>query len=196
VRLVHADARLALGQALVDAAERLARPACTGILGEFKDAAGRTLEENLARHATDAPAYLETIFFYDGEREKRCAEKDVVALTEPGSRVVKVCRGFSKRWRLERAETEATLIHEALHTLGLGENPPSSREITERVLGRCFTRSSQQRRPLPRRRRQGIGRFFSRRAAAPTRCSHRSGGGEAPGRARGGRTTNWRTARG
>ncbi len=31
----------------------------------------------------------------------------------------------------------ATLIHEILHTLGLGENPPSSREITARVLARC-----------------------------------------------------------
>jgi len=29
------------------------------------------------------------------------------------------------------------MIHEALHTLGLGENPPTSAEITERVLARC-----------------------------------------------------------
>jgi hypothetical protein len=29
------------------------------------------------------------------------------------------------------------IIHEMLHTLGLGENPPSSREITQRVTERC-----------------------------------------------------------
>jgi hypothetical protein len=32
---------------------------------------------------------------------------------------------------------EAILIHEALHTLGLAENPPTSFEITRQVLGRC-----------------------------------------------------------
>jgi len=29
------------------------------------------------------------------------------------------------------------VIHEVLHTLGLGENPPTSTEITLRVEGRC-----------------------------------------------------------
>jgi hypothetical protein len=29
------------------------------------------------------------------------------------------------------------VIHEMLHTLGLGEDPPSSFEITERVRRRC-----------------------------------------------------------
>jgi hypothetical protein len=33
---------------------------------------------------------------------------------------------------------EAVIIHEMLHTLGLGENPPSSTEITFRVLNRCM----------------------------------------------------------
>jgi hypothetical protein len=29
------------------------------------------------------------------------------------------------------------VIHEILHTLGLGENPPTSVEITQRVEARC-----------------------------------------------------------
>jgi hypothetical protein len=29
------------------------------------------------------------------------------------------------------------VIHEMLHTLGLGENPPTTLEITERVRARC-----------------------------------------------------------
>ena len=32
---------------------------------------------------------------------------------------------------------EALVIHEMMHTLGLGENPPSSLEINARVLKRC-----------------------------------------------------------
>ena len=31
----------------------------------------------------------------------------------------------------------ALVIHEELHVLGLGENPPSAREITARVVARC-----------------------------------------------------------
>jgi hypothetical protein len=30
------------------------------------------------------------------------------------------------------------IIHESLHTLGLGENPPSSSEITQHVERRCW----------------------------------------------------------
>jgi hypothetical protein len=37
-------------------------------------------------------------------------------------------------------EAEAALIHEMLHTLGLGENPPRSRDITARVRARCGSR--------------------------------------------------------
>jgi hypothetical protein len=40
-------------------------------------------------------------------------------------------------WRENRRRLVASLIHEVLHTLGLGENPPSSAEITERVLRHC-----------------------------------------------------------
>jgi hypothetical protein len=32
---------------------------------------------------------------------------------------------------------EALLIHEMLHSLGLGENPPTSHQITARVRARC-----------------------------------------------------------
>jgi hypothetical protein len=32
---------------------------------------------------------------------------------------------------------EAMVIHEMLHTLGLGENPPTTFEITDRVMARC-----------------------------------------------------------
>jgi hypothetical protein len=34
-------------------------------------------------------------------------------------------------------EAEMTVIHEVLHTLGLGENRPSSSQITAQVRKRC-----------------------------------------------------------
>jgi hypothetical protein len=36
-----------------------------------------------------------------------------------------------------RTAAEIIIIHEFLHVLGLGENPPTSDEITERVAARC-----------------------------------------------------------
>jgi hypothetical protein len=44
---------------------------------------------------------------------------------------------FRERLRHHSADAEAALIHEALHTLGLGENPPSPRAIQDRVYERC-----------------------------------------------------------
>lgn len=37
----------------------------------------------------------------------------------------------------EPRRAEAVVIHEVLHTLGLGERPPAPEHITERVLYRC-----------------------------------------------------------
>ena len=58
-----------------------------------------------------------------------------MAFTQIGSTVVSVClRPFTL---LPHAEQEAVLIHEMLHSLGLGENPPESVAITAQVLKRC-----------------------------------------------------------
>ena len=44
---------------------------------------------------------------------------------------------FRKHAERDPWTAENWVIHEMLHTLGLGENPPSSREITQRVNERC-----------------------------------------------------------
>jgi hypothetical protein len=68
----------------------------------------------------------------------RCRQEETLAIAAVGSRAVYVCPRAIVAWaHRNRAWAEATLIHEALHTLGLGENPPSSVEITERVIQRC-----------------------------------------------------------
>jgi hypothetical protein len=37
----------------------------------------------------------------------------------------------------DSSTSEILIIHEVLHTLGLGENPPPSADITARVMARC-----------------------------------------------------------
>jgi hypothetical protein len=78
--------------------------------------------------------YLEVIRFEQATRGCR----DTIAYTAPGSRVVFLCApAIERAWRENPDHLVASLIHEMLHTLGLGENPPSSAEITARVLSGC-----------------------------------------------------------
>jgi hypothetical protein len=124
-------------QALDLAWERLARANCADLLKTFKDRAGRPLDERLGEFAVDRQTYLTMVVFIDGSREMPCM-KGGFAFTTPGSRVVRVCVEELKRtWHASPERAVSGVIHEMLHTLGLGENPPSSPEITRRVLQGC-----------------------------------------------------------
>ena len=80
---------------------------------------------------------LRFVVFTDGLTRGTC-QGEQYAYTTPGNRVVFVCVSrFTTGWRNNPAYAEASLIHEVLHTLGLGENPPSSSEITDRVRNAC-----------------------------------------------------------
>ena len=48
-----------------------------------------------------------------------------------------MCQPFLQTVDRERVTAEVYVIHEMLHTLGLGENPPTSQEITQRVKRQC-----------------------------------------------------------
>jgi hypothetical protein len=54
-----------------------------------------------------------------------------------GEGEIYVCPTFPLAQRRDGLQAEIVLLHEALHTLGLGENPPYSAEITGRVVARC-----------------------------------------------------------
>jgi hypothetical protein len=71
-------------------------------------------------------------------RHRQCLG-GALAFTTPGSRVVRVCGDELMRPSRHPDDIVAMVIHETLHTLGLPENPPSSVEITRRVLARCGT---------------------------------------------------------
>jgi hypothetical protein len=48
-----------------------------------------------------------------------------------------VCPSLGRLAAAEPGRAEAIVIHEVLHSLGLGENPPSSEDITAAVERRC-----------------------------------------------------------
>ena len=90
-----------------------------------------------AQGLTPAEHFRE-IRFLNGDGSAYCRRKDLLAGTTPGSSVVFLCidrfRERAHRWPSYAANI---LIHEELHSLGLGENPPSSEQITLRVVDRC-----------------------------------------------------------
>ncbi len=76
--------------------------------------------------------------FAEGHGERLCRRSGVLAFTSPGSRVVRVCGDrFRPLPQREPRQAEAVVIHEMLHTLGLGEEPPSPEQITARVRQAC-----------------------------------------------------------
>ena len=129
---------VALRWAVMGARHRLEQPACRGLFAEFYDASGCTLQENLDAMGETGDSYLGLVLFADGAGRTTCAVMGAFAVTAPRSRVVFICgRRFRDLAERSPVTAEAVVIHELLHSLGLGENPPSSSEITSRVLARC-----------------------------------------------------------
>lgn len=118
--------------------EKLEQPACREIFGEFKDATGRPLDRALEETGRDAAALLRGLEFVDGSSSFACRDRRTLAWTNPGSRTIRLCGlEFADAAHSHPQFTANMLIHESLHSLGLGENPPSSLEITERVARKC-----------------------------------------------------------
>jgi len=136
VRLIHSSERFAVARALGGATRALGHPECQALLDEFAEDSGRPLRSALQASGLRAPEYLGGIFFYDAS--PRLCGTSALAVTTPGSRAVLVCGSrFVRQAGRSSRYAEAILIHEALHSLGLGENPPSSDYITERIRARC-----------------------------------------------------------
>lgn len=130
-------ARHAVIAALEAASSRLADEPCKRILEDFERFTSGRLKERLSALSVSIEHYPSRLAFVDGSRHRVC-RSGFLAFTAPGSRVVGLCVGELKRtWTENREHVIAGMIHEILHTLGLGENPPSSYEITKRVMARC-----------------------------------------------------------
>jgi len=130
--------RAAVERALADAEARLDREECARVFEDFRDAVGRPLSATLTDLRLTARGYLQGIRFADGEHERVCSDDGVFAFTHPGADTIYLCgTRFAALERTNPRLGAALLVHEELHTLGLGENPPLSREITTRVLSAC-----------------------------------------------------------
>lgn len=128
----------ALDRAVSGAARRLGEERCQRLLGDFQDLRGRPLQARLAELGLAPADYLGFVVFAEGDGTAGCLRSDVLAVTRPGSRVVQVCH--PQFWRAQAGDpelAEAIILHETLHTLGLGEDPPSPQAITAQVLARC-----------------------------------------------------------
>lgn len=135
-RLTDVRERWAVARAIEGASRQLAEPQCQGLFDEFGDASGQPLRATLDAQGLSGPDYLARVFFYDAPAP-HCGSSNLV-ITTPGSRAVLVCGPrFVREMARNSRHAEATIIHEMLHSLGLGENPPSSDYITSRVRARC-----------------------------------------------------------
>ena len=122
-----------------EAAHWLSFPECQQLLLDFADESGQPLRRKLAELRVTAVEYLRLIVFEDGTNRSRCRQSGILAFTGPGSRVIYLCgRDFMRAAERAPEDVRAAVIHEMLHSLGLGENPPSSREITRQVRQRCW----------------------------------------------------------
>ncbi len=136
--LQSAPARFALNRATSEAVHRLERSECRKVLSDFRDASGRTIQMRLDLLEETPRSYLTRIAFREA-LDRRCQDSAKLAFTTVGSREVFICgTQFWQTYRNNPSHVEALVIHEMMHTLGLGENPPSSMEITARVLARCW----------------------------------------------------------
>lgn len=121
------------------AAERFAEPGCATLLTDFTDVrTGADLAATLAASGRKASDLIASLRFLDADHMVQCRRRSTWAWVPVGADVVFVCRSrFADLARKDEWLAGNVLVHEALHTLGLGENPPSSEEITERVARRC-----------------------------------------------------------
>ena len=148
VRVASPASATALRRALDDAARRLGDEDCRRLLDDFSDEMGRPLSARLTQLGVDSREYLAWIQFHDGT-SSFCADGSTLMYTVPGSRVVNVCKVAIESSGPAIDYLSASVLHEMLHTLGLGENPPSSAEITGRIKRSCWGRSRPTKERLP-----------------------------------------------
>jgi hypothetical protein len=137
-----ARAGVAVRRAVLSVKRRLDDEACRLVFSDFRSThAGRPLADVLGERGQSAAAHLDTLVFKDGSGKRACASGRILAFTYVGADTVYVCASqFTHAVENDPGAADVVLIHEVLHTLGLGENPPTSGQISARVAERCGDR--------------------------------------------------------
>ncbi len=138
VASLHPRALAALTQMIEAAEQKLAASRCQEVFRDFHDAAGRPLERALEETGRNAVSLLRSLEFAEGSGDPACQSRSTLAWTHPGARTIYLCSlAFADAAHFNSRFLANLMIHEGLHTLGLGENPPSSLEITQQVALKC-----------------------------------------------------------
>ena len=137
--LIRGQTGVIVQSAVVGAIERLEHPACAGLLEEFHASNGLTLAAHLSDLSVTPAEYLRTLWFADADDQSVCHQiRGPIAFTAQGHPVVYVCGfHFVSTYQRSPAYAQILVIHEMLHAAGLGENPPSSEQISRAAMARC-----------------------------------------------------------
>ena len=135
---IEGKARMIVLAALEGAQARLGHPRCEQLFSDFFDESGRPLAGRLGDDGRSGAEHLSSLYFVDADKRRCQSHELMVAFTEPGSRVIHVCATrFVERFAVKLRDGELLIIHELLHALGLGEDPPAPAEIDRIVRKRC-----------------------------------------------------------
>jgi hypothetical protein len=138
VRFLEGDTRSAVQRAVEGAAARLSRLGCQDLFADLTDEGGERLSTKLQTRGRSPAEGFGLLRFFDDRGAPQCRDSKTLAFTQIGSPIIRVCAlQFRNRFAQNRTTTEIILIHEFLHTLGMGENPPTSEAITKRTAFRC-----------------------------------------------------------
>ena len=137
-RFLDIETLVAVRLAVEGATTRLARPGCQDLFADFADESGQRLSTRLVATGKPPADALASLQFLDDRGARQCRSSGTLAFTRTGSWFIRVCgEQFRHAFQRNRTATEIIVIHEFLHALGLGENPPTSQAITEQVNVRC-----------------------------------------------------------
>ena len=131
----HLITQFYVGLAVEGAAARLGRPGCQDLFDDFTDPSGQRLSTTLAASGEESGRGLRGCYgsTMTGTRNNAAPARRWRSHSLALGSFASVGLQFRNRFRRYCTNTEILMIHEFLHTLGLGENPPTSQAITEQV---------------------------------------------------------------
>lgn len=127
----------AVADALNAALQKMENLQCQSVFQKWKNAPSEaypgpyqtTAWDNL--NGQSISSWVSGLSFFNGSTWSTCSNSVKMAFTTmPGSHVVMVCPQFSSYESGTPGQAADTIIHEILHTLGLGENPPNESQPT------------------------------------------------------------------
>ena len=138
IGFVNIETLVAVRLAVEGAANRLARSGCQDLFTDFTDESGQHLSTRLVTSGKSAAHAFGLLRFLDDRGAPQCRRPETLAFTRTGSSFIRVCGDqFRLAFQRNRTATEIIVIHEFLHALGLGEDPPTSYAITDRASAGC-----------------------------------------------------------